>query len=75
MWALVCWPCSSSGSTGKHLKTKTPTRSRKFRFRREFLVFKQTPAGALAPLCRGSCHGNAVTEGVYAIDTVKAIVR
>ena len=28
-----------------------------------------------APLCRGSCHGNAVTEGVYAIDTVKVIVR
>ena len=32
------------------------------------------PGVALAPLCRGSCHGNAVTEGVYAIDTVKAIV-
>ena len=30
---------------------------------------------SMAPLCRGSCHGNAVTEGVYAIDTVKAIVR
>ena len=28
-----------------------------------------------APLCRGSCHGNAVTEGVYVIDTVKPIVR
>ena len=30
---------------------------------------------SMAPLCRGSCHGNAVTEGVYAIDMVKAIVR
>ena len=28
---------------------------------------------AVIPLLR--CHGNAVTEGVYAIDTIKAIVR
>ena len=37
--------------------------------------FRGPPGEALAPLCRGSCHGNAVTEGVYAINTVKAIVR
>ena len=27
------------------------------------------------PLCRGSCHGNAVTEGVNAANMAKAIVR
>ena len=29
----------------------------------------------MAPLCRGSCHGSAVTEGVYATDMLKAIIR
>ena len=29
----------------------------------------------MAPLCRGSCQSKGLTEGVYAIDTVKAIVR
>ena len=31
--------------------------------------------GVKAPLCRGSCQSKGLTEGVYAIDTVKAIVR
>ena len=31
---------------------------------------------SMAPLCRGSCHGPLpMTEGVYAIDMVQAIVR
>ena len=54
MWAPVCWPCSSSAATGKHLKTKTPTGSRKIRFWWEFFLYsnRRPPGGALAPLCR-----------------------